>query len=155
MLKKVIHFFLCYLPILAIQAFSGRITYFFLDSWYFTLKKAPWSPPSWVFPFAWSLLYFLMALSLWIIYESKGKPKKTAYLLFFSQLILNAIWPILFFAFHLPLLALIELFLLLATTIASTFQFYKINKTASYLLIPYITWILYAISLNGAILWLN
>jgi tryptophan-rich sensory protein len=127
-----------------------------IATWYATLNKPPFTPPNWAFGPVWITLYTLMGIALWLIW-SKGVSKKTlpAFYLFAAQLLLNAIWSILFFGLRSPLyglLTIIPLWLLIACTIL---KFYKINKTAAYLLVPYILWVTVATYLNLGVWLLN
>jgi translocator protein len=153
--KKTLSLILCYLPAVLIQVVSSIATVSSMGSWYSSLLKAPWSPPKWVFGPAWTLIYILISIALWLIYQSPHKHKKAAYLLFALQLILNALWSILFFVLHLPGIAFLELLLLFGIIIATGLTFYKIRPSAGLLLIPYLIWVLYALTLNGAIIYLN
>jgi len=124
-----------------------------IGSWYTTLNKPPFTPPSWVFPIAWSVLYILMGISLYILWKKKNT--KTATHLFMLQLILNLLWSILFFGLKMPAIALIELLLLLGTVLITTKKFYEISRTAAYLMVPYILWLCFAALLNYYIVILN
>ena len=128
-----------------------------VNTWYSTLRKPFFSPPNWIFGPVWTTLYFLMGVSLYLVWISKKnqKEKKKALVLFMLQLFLNGVWSFLFFGFQLPLVALFELIMLwfiLATTLRS---FVRISSTAALLLIPYFLWVSFAMLLNAAIVLLN
>lgn len=155
--KKAFSFILWYLLIAFIQSVSAWVTIRSINPWYQNLQKAPWTPPDWVFSPIWTLLYLMMALSVWLIYWTKStkKLKSTSYALFFIQLFTNGLWSILFFGLHNPLWALIDLCLLIVLVTITTIYFYRIKPLAGLLFIPYILWLTYALSLNAAVWWLN
>lgn len=125
-----------------------------VGTWYDTLEKPAWTPPAWVFGPVWTFLYILMGISLWLVWIKKPKDK-TPYILFFTQLFFNFIWTSLFFGLESPLLALIDLGLILGFLIATIFSFWKVSRFAGGLLIPYLLWGLYAFALNVQIVWLS
>lgn len=124
---------------------------------YENLIKPLFSPPGWVFPIVWSILYLLMAISFYRIWLSgkSGKDVRKAMRYYFIQLGLNLIWPVIFFRFKLYGLAFIELLLLLVFILLTTFEFYKIDKKAGLLMIPYIIWVSFAGVLNYVIWMFN
>lgn len=128
-----------------------------IPTWYATLNKPFFAPPNWLFGPAWTLLYFLMGISFYLIWKqnSKSKEAKTAKKFFLAQLFLNFIWSPIFFGLRSPLLGLIIIIILWAFIIATIRKFYPLSKWAAYLLIPYLLWVIFATSLNGAILFLN
>jgi tryptophan-rich sensory protein len=125
-----------------------------VSSWYATLNKPFFNPPSWVFGPVWTLLYLLMGISLYLIWNNKKRTKK-ALLIFGIQLILNSLWSILFFGLQSPLLAFIEIIFLWSAILLSIIYFYRISKVAAYLLVPYILWVSFAAILNLSIFILN
>jgi benzodiazapine receptor len=90
-----------------------------------------------------------------LIWVAKSKNKKTSFIAFGTQMFLNALWSVLFFGFHKPLFAFIEIVILWITILTTIIYFYKINKNAAYLLTPYILWVSFAAVLNLAIFILN
>lgn len=155
--NKIGSLILWYLPVLLVQIVSGMVTANSINPWYQSLEKAFWNPPSWVFGPAWTILYLMMTVSVWMIScsEAPKKEKRTAYVLFFSQLFINGLWSFLFFGLHMPGLALIDLGLLIILVSTTILYFFYIRPSAAFLMIPYLLWILYAFSLNAAIWWLN
>ena len=124
--------------------------------WYDTLVKPAWNPPGWVFGPVWTLLYFLMGLSAWLIWRQGGLQSNLLPLgVFMLQLVLNALWSWLFFGQQLIGVAFIELILLIAAIVATIILFWPRNMTAALLLAPYLLWTLYASTLNGALWWIN
>lgn len=155
-MKKAIRLILF---ILLCQSAGLLGTLFTLDSittWYQFLNKPEFSPPNWLFGPVWTLLYTLMGISIFLIYEAKtSQPKTLAYTFFGIQLGLNALWSIIFFGLQQPVIAFINIILMWIFIILSIIYFYKINKTASLLLIPYLAWVSFASVLNYFIIALN
>jgi peptide methionine sulfoxide reductase msrA/msrB len=128
-----------------------------VNTWYAQLQKPNITPPDWVFGPAWTILYLLMAVSVFLVWN-KGLdyPKvKLAIGLFLIQLILNVIWTPLFFGFHAILLALFDIGFLFIAILATLLVFKSISIPASILLVPYLLWVGYAAILNGSIYYLN
>ncbi|MEM8727290.1 MAG: TspO/MBR family protein [Chlamydiota bacterium] len=148
---------LWYLPVAFVQLVSSKITIASINPWYQRLNKAPWNPPGWVFGPTWTLLYLMMAVAVWMVFLTRPKTGKHryAYSLFFMQLLINGTWSFLFFGLHSPGWALIDLSLLIVLLVPTFFSFYRIYPLAGWLLIPYLIWTLYALSLNAAIWWMN
>ena len=111
------------------------------DSWYQSLVKSNLNPPGYVFGIVWSILYLLMGITAWrTFYTIKN--------LFYIQLFFNAIWSWLFFSFHLPVISLIDIWLLIFINIKILFMILKQDKLAAFLYTPYIVWLLFASYLN-------
>lgn len=125
-------------------------------SWYEALQKPAWTPPDWVFPIIWPILYLLMAVSAWMLWKMKTiSIYQTEFHWFFVQLVLNALWSWLFFGMQLIGTALAEILLFWISIIFTILLFYNRNKIAGLLLIPYLLWVSYAVALNLAIWQLN
>jgi tryptophan-rich sensory protein len=140
---------------------AGGIGSFFtfpsIQGWYSTLNKPFFNPPNWVFGPVWTLLYVLMGISAYLVYEKGFKQKKVriALAMFDIQLFLNVLWSLLFFGLQSPLyglLCIIALWFSIALTMA---KFYKISRTAGSLMIPYLLWVSFASILNLFIWRLN
>ena len=144
---------LCLLPILVSSLFVGQ----YPDEWYESLKKPSFNPPSWVFGVVWPILYLLMAVSLAtiLLLKTTSKIRYAALAGFFTQLLLNAAWTPIFFRLHLIRLALADIVLIIAIVIFTISLFYRISKIAALLLIPYLAWLGFALTLNTALLILN
>ena len=142
---------------LVIGFLSGFATKSSVDTWYATLNKPIFNPPNWVFAPVWTLLYILMGIAAGIVW-SKGlyhKWVKTALYHFLIQLLFNGLWSIVFFGFQSPGFAFVVIIALLVL-ILLTYKWFKIvNKTAAYLLIPYLAWVTFAMLLNASIWYLN
>ena len=111
------------------------------DLWYQGLIKSDLNPPGYVFGIVWPILYLLMGITAWRTFEIIKN-------LFYIQLFLNAIWSWLFFSFHLPLISLIDIWLLIYINIKIVFKVLKMDKLAGLLYTPYILWLLFASYLN-------
>ena len=111
------------------------------DLWYLSLNKSELNPPSYVFGIVWPILYVLMMISAYLAY-------KKIYGIFLIQLVFNAAWSWLFFRFQMPLISLIDIYLLIALNLYITALMYRENKLAFILFIPYVLWISFASYLN-------
>jgi len=111
------------------------------DSWYLLLDKSELNPPSYVFGIVWPILYILMMVSAFLAH-------KKIFSIFIIQLFFNAAWSWLFFRFQMPLIALLDIYLLIAINIYILNLMYKENKLAFFLFIPYVIWISFASYLN-------
>ncbi len=133
---------------------AGIIGSFFtvssIPEWYSTLNKPGFSPPNWIFAPAWTSLYILMGISLYLVWVKHKVP-----FVFWIQLILNAVWSIIFFGMRNPTLALVNIAALWIAIILTIKAFYKINKISAYLLYPYLAWVSFATILNLEIVLLN
>ncbi len=127
------------------------------DAWYNALNNSVLTPDGWVFGVAWTILYALLGVALFLIMNNeKTRVKKTkSYVLFVVQMILNAAWTYLFFGLHLVGAALLCLVVLIAISVWMLRAFLPISKAASYLVWPYVIWMCFALYLNGTILLLN
>ena len=121
------------------------------------IGKASFAPPNWIFGPDWIILYFLMGVSLYIVWENelKSKSRKVFFTVFGIQLILNALWSLLFFGLKSPLLGLVDIILLDIMVIFTIIYSKSISKLAAILLVPYLVWIIFASILNFAIFLLN
>jgi benzodiazapine receptor len=128
-----------------------------IPTWYRGLRKPPWTPPNWIFGPAWTLLYTLMGISVWLVARSgwERRDVRMSTGLFGVQLLLNALWTPIFFGLKKPSLALAEIVPLWGLIAATAVQFFKIRPVAGLLLVPYLLWTTYATSLNAGIWWLN
>lgn len=128
-----------------------------IPTWYATLTKPLLSPPNWVFGPVWTLLYALMGVSVFLVWENGIKNEKIqkAVSVFGAQLLLNTLWSVIFFGLHDPLGALVIIICLWLTIIWTMVEFVKYSKTAAALLFPYILWVTFASYLNYALVVLN
>lgn len=124
--------------------------------WYAQLIKPAWNPPSWVFGPVWTILYALMGIAAWLVWRRGGWRTQSFPLgLFLIQLALNALWTPLFFGFHRPDLALVDIVTLWLAITATLAAFWPIHRGAALLLAPYLAWVSFASFLNFSIWQLN
>lgn len=111
-----------------------------------TLSQPPLSPPAWLFPVAWTLLYILMGIASYRVYESgAGTAERSAALRAYGlQLGFNFLWSILFFNLDLYVLSFVWLLALLAIVIVTAVRFWRIDRPSAYLMLPYIAWLIFA-----------
>lgn len=144
-----------------ISNLAGIIGLFFtnpaVDGWYSNLTKSALNPPAWVFGPTWTILFILMGVAAYFVWDKglKNKKVKICLLIFIIQLVLNAIWSIIFFGLHSPFWALIEIIILWITIMCTIIAFYKVSKLAAWLLLPYILWVSFATYLNYSVFALN
>jgi len=122
-----------------------------------TAVQPSFTPPGWVFPVAWTILYILMGISTYLVETTPyntGKKNK-ALITYYLSLFFNFFWSFIFFSFRLYFFAFIWLVILLALVVIYTFKYFKINNIAGYLNIPYIIWLIFAGVLNFSVYLLN
>ncbi|MFH1326612.1 MAG: TspO/MBR family protein [archaeon] len=126
------------------------------STWYKGIKKPSFNPPSWIFGPVWTLLFTLMGISLYLVWVSpSSKIKLIALILFGIQFLFNVAWSYLFFGLNKPLWSFVEILFLFGFILATIFYFFRIDKNAGYLLIPYSLWVGFASFLNYNIWKLN
>ncbi len=113
------------------------------------------TPPAWVFPVAWTILYTLMAIAAYLVYVSGDVDRRKPLQLYLLQVVVNILWPLFFFRLEWRLFALVWLLVLLALVILTAKSFYPISRTAFWLLVPYIAWLIFAAYLNFGFYVLN
>ena len=124
-----------------------------IPTWYSTLIKPSFNPPSWLFAPVWISLYTIMGISLYLVLQKKNNRRALSF--FSAQLILNALWSILFFGLQNPLLAFIEILILWLFIALTILEFRRLDRKAAHLLIPYLLWVTFAAILNLSIWRLN
>lgn len=135
---------------------GGLATAESVETWYPWLRKPNWNPPAWIFGPVWTLLYALMSIAAWRVWQRRQQPAANRALgLFFVQLGLNALWSVLFFGLQRPDLALAEIIVLWVVLMIILCRFWQIDRAAGWLWLPYVLWVSFATVLNGAIVWLN
>lgn len=125
------------------------------NAWFDALAKPSFMPPGWAFPVAWTILYLLIGAAFGLILETRHPLRSRAILLFVAQLLLNYAWSPVFFALHQPLRALAIIVLMVILTALTALDFHRIRPIAAWLLLPYLAWLIFAATLNGAIVALN
>jgi tryptophan-rich sensory protein len=139
-----------------VSGIGGFITATSIDSWYQALQKPVFNPPDWVFPPVWTTLYIFMAVAGWRVWRrARFDAGRKALAVFGVQLGLNLAWSFLFFGLQQIGLALVEVVILLVAIIANTILFWRIDRLAGALFVPYALWVAYAIMLNASIFLLN
>ena len=144
--------------IILIQALGSWTTFTSVQSWYATLRQPPWSPPNWLFGPVWTILYAMLAIAGWLLWVRirHDKPNRPVIFCYFAQLFFNALWSPLFFGLRQPLAAFIDIVLLVVFALLTLYFSAKTKQRAvAWMFVPYCLWVLYASSLNGAIVVLN
>jgi len=127
------------------------------SNWYEALEKPIFTPPDWIFGPVWTILYFMMGVAAFLVWQ-KGVPKshvRVALVFFVVQLIFNAAWSVIFFGFHSVGLALFDIVFLWFAILATIISFWRVDGIAAALLLPYISWVSFAVILNTGICLLN
>ena len=142
---------------LVVGGLSGFVTAQGVQDWYPTLIKPSFNPPSWVFGPVWTLLYLMMGIASFLVWQKgwESGAVKTALAFFAIQLILNGLWSILFFGMRMPGLAFLEILVLWVSIGLTLVLFWRVTPVAGMLLFPYQAWVTFAAVLNGAIWILN
>ena len=148
------------ISILLPQVAAGVGAYFTITgdgTWYDTIQKPDWNPPSWLFAPVWTALYIMMGIAFYLVWKNDAllNKKRTAMLLWGFQLVLNLFWTIIFFNLQQPGWATVEIGVLWFFILATIIAFARINKIAAWLLVPYIAWVSFAALLTWAIWKMN
>ena len=125
----------------------------FKEPWYSEIILPSFNPPSWVFAPVWSSLYLMMSLAIWKIWINTFDIKLLK--IYFVHILFNSTWTIVFFGFHQIGLALLNLIIILIFILILMKEYFKKDKISFYLMVPYISWSIYALLLNTAIFLLN
>jgi len=148
-ISLIIWIAICFIPAVVGSRFMP-------GEWYARLIKPSWTPPGYLFGPVWTFLYATMGISAWLLWKKVGfSGAKIAFILFFSQLVLNGLWSWLFFGLRQPGLALIELCLLWILILVTLISFWMLYKPSGIILIPYLAWVSFAAILNFSIWSLN
>jgi translocator protein len=135
---------------------GGLVTVAEIPAWYASLNKPSFNPPNWIFGPVWSTLYVVMGISVYLIWKQPvSKERNRALQLFILQFVFNFCWSFIFFGLHATGWAFIEMIALWLLILLTIFHFAKYSKTAAWLLVPYISWVSFALLLNGAIWKIN
>lgn len=157
-MNKYIKIIIAVAVCLTVGYLSSIVTQSSINTWYPTIEKPSFNPPNWIFAPVWTLLFILMGISAGLIWDKVDSNKelvKKGLFFFVIQLAFNALWSYLFFALHNVLLASIEIVILLLMIFETYVIFKKIDKKASYMLIPYMLWVGFATILTVTIYFLN
>jgi len=142
-------------------AIGSLFTFASLSTWFVTLAQPSFAPPNWVFGPVWTILYTLMGIALYIVWQKRGispiraQARTRGVRLFWIHLFFNALWSILFFGVQSPLYALIDIVVLWVLLVATTFYFFRVSTWAGVIMLPYLAWVSFASVLNAAIVFLN
>ena len=154
-MKNKILSFLLFLIVTFSASFIGAFaTINYKEPWYSLLTKPSFNPPDWVFGPVWTMLYLLMTIAIWKVWQSNFRNINIVYI-YFIHLFFNTMWSIVFFVFHNILLALFVLIILIGLISYLMMQYRKINLISFYLMIPYLAWCIFASVLNFSILIIN
>lgn len=144
---------------LAIPLAAGGIGYLLSGNntqIYESIVRPEFAPPGFIFPIAWSILYILMGISYYLVVTSNNtEVRKKSLNVYYTQLILNSLWSLIFFRFRLFLIGFLWVLALIGLVLYMIYLFKKSNKVAGYLQIPYILWLLFAGALSFSIYRLN
>lgn len=142
---------------LLVGAISGYFTSSGVNGWFAVANKPWFNPPNWIFAPVWTTLYLLMGIALFLVWRSEADKtiKQTAIILFAVQLTLNFFWSIIFFKLQQPGWAFAEIICMWVIILLTILWFGKISSTAAWLLVPYISWVSFAVILNYSIWRLN
>jgi benzodiazapine receptor len=122
-------------------------------TFYYDLARPGWAPPASLFGPVWTVLYALMAIAAWLVWRDRGfAGARRGLVLFLAQLIANALWTWLFFAWRLGGIAFVEIVVLWLLIVATIAAFRRTSSTAAFLMVPYLAWVTYAGALNF-VLW--
>lgn len=154
--KKQIIGLVIWLAVCFITAAIGAIASVDAGSFYLELTRPEWAPPSNWFGPVWTVLYILMGIAAWLVWRVGGfGTARTALTLFLVQLVANALWSWLFFAWHLGALAFTDILVLWVLIIATIIAFWRIRPLAGAILIPYLLWVSFAAAFNYSVWQLN
>jgi len=140
-----------WLAVVFVAAAIGGVGSATAPDFYAALDRPAWAPPTWLFGPAWSLLYAMMAIAIWLVWRERTTVPRIATLavaLFLLQLLANALWSWVYFVWQSGALALANILVLDALVIATILAFRRVKPLAALLLIPYLAWILFATALT-------
>src|SRR6476659_5518341 len=157
MTRSIIRLAVCIAFCLGVGLVSGWVTYPAIPTWYAGLTKPSWTPPNWAFPVVWNILYIMMGISLWLLWDKPHElsARRSAIILFFAQLARNAAWSPVFFGLHQTRIALAIIIAMVAAIVATIAYAWRAHDLAGWLLVPYLGWVIHAASLNSGIISLN
>jgi translocator protein len=139
------------LPLLA-GAFGSQ---FQPGAWYAALDKPSWNPPSWVFGPVWTVLYIMMGVAAWLVWDRYRSAARAALAVFVVQVVFNGLWSYLFFGLQSPALAFAGIVILWSLIVTTLVLFWRARTVAGVLLLPYLAWVSFAAVLNFTIWQLN
>lgn len=145
-LDKLFNLLLCLLIVSVVAFIGGLLTK--IDSWFYSIRPAI-TPPTWVFPIAWDIIFLTIAISLYLVLNKCEKRSNCNILWFYGlNLLLNVMWTFFYFTMHSPILAFIDIILLFASILLLIYKSSKLSRAAALLLVPYLIWVAFASVLN-------
>ena len=156
-LKDILKLIVCVVACLAAGAIGSVFTRSAIPTWYATLEKPSFNPPNWLFAPVWTLLYILMGVAAFLVWRRglENRQVRIALIVFLIQLILNALWSVVFFGLESPLYGLAIISILWVAILVTVIKFFSISRVASVLMWPYLLWVTFAAVLNASIWLLN
>lgn len=155
-MPKIIKLLLSFVITFSAGIIGSIFTFPAITTWYATINKPSFNPPNFLFGPVWTILYILMAIALFLVWKDNNKKSKLDAMLSFGfQIALNALWSIVFFGLKNPTMAVAVIIALWIMILLTIINFYRINKTAGLILIPYILWVSFASVLNLFVARLN
>lgn len=146
---------LVFIAITALAAALGAWGSANAPTFYQALTLPSWAPPAWLFGPVWTLLYLLMAVAAWLVWRAQHPSTQSALVLYFAQLVFNALWSWCFFGWQQGGLALAVIAVLWVLLVLTIRAFWRIKPLAGALLLPYIAWVSFAAVLNAVVWQLN
>jgi translocator protein len=155
--RSLIRLLACLILCLGIAGVAGLVTAPQIGTWYAGLAKPAWTPPRIAFPVVWTILYVLIAITLWRLWDRvpPSPARGQALAFFFVQLALNAVWSPVFFLWHAIEAGLVVIVLLVVAVLGTILTAGRVDRFAAWLLLPYLLWVAYATTLNAGILAMN
>jgi translocator protein len=156
-IRNILRLVVSIVACLAAGAVGSVFTRNAILTWYAALEKPPFNPPNWLFAPVWTLLYILMGIAAFLVWRKglENRQVRTALILFLIQLVLNALWSVVFFGLESPLYGFIVIVVLWVAILFTILKFYRISLASSVLLWPYLLWVTFAAVLNSSIWLLN
>ena len=153
----IITFLICLAIPLLIGFIGSQFTMESVKTWYLTINRPSFNPPNWVFAPVWTTLYVLMGIASFRVWQRRKTAEwfHWAVIIYFVQLIFNLMWSFIFFELHQIGFALVEIILLLLLIVINAFIFYRFDKLAAWLFLPYFLWVSFATYLTYSIFILN
>jgi len=154
--RSVLGLVVCVVLCYGAAAIGAIFTTSAIPDWYSRIEKPPWTPPNWLFGPVWTMLYLTIAVAAWMVWSRERLTGNSVPLILFAlQLVLNAAWSPIFFGLHMLGAALFEIVALWTLALATTVAFWRVTPMAGALMLPYLSWLAFALSLNFAIWRMN
>ena len=152
--KKIVSLLIFNILAFGASAWGSYVTNLYKEPWYSMIAKPSFNPPEWIFAPVWITLYIAMSVAIWLIWINPKRVEKIIYI-YFIHLLINGSWSIFFFGLHLILVSLIVIAIIIFFVVWLIKLYYPINKLSSFLMVPYLMWLSYALVLNFYIFILN